>query len=132
MAAATQASPGAARGRDLDGRRLLAGLGALALLISLFLDWYGQRHPIGSSGGAPDVGITAWTSFELIDILFAALALATLAWVIDGMLSRSSRSLLPSRLGTVAAGEPPSREPTFPESETRSLTQEPGLQPPPR
>ena len=41
------------------------GLGALLLLVSLFLDWY-----------EPDV--TAWEAFEVLDLLMAALALAAL------------------------------------------------------
>src|SRR5688572_26011988 len=55
-------------GSPVDGGRLLVGLGALILLVSLFLDWY------GSTTGA----ISAWTAFELVDILLALLALAVL------------------------------------------------------
>jgi hypothetical protein len=54
----------------VDLRSLLAGLGALVLLVSLFLDWYGD--PDG------DGGRTAWGSFELVDILLAALALVAI------------------------------------------------------
>ena len=43
----------------------IAIVGALLLLVSLFLDWY-----------EPD--ITAWTVFEVLDLLLAALALACL------------------------------------------------------
>lgn len=49
---------------------LLAGLGGVLLLISLFLDWYGPEEGEG--------GATAWESFELVDLLLAALALAAL------------------------------------------------------
>jgi len=100
VAATTQAPPDSTRGRDLDAGRLLAGLGALALLISLFVDWYGQSEAFGAAGGGPDVGITAWTAFELVDILLAALAATTLAWVIEGIV-RSGRPTLPETLGTV-------------------------------
>src|SRR5918998_790815 len=43
----------------------IAMLGALLLLVSLFLDWY-------------EPGLTAWTVFEALDLLLAALALACL------------------------------------------------------
>jgi len=43
---------------------LVAGLGALVLLVSLFLDWYGE--------------ITAWTVFEVLDLVLAGIAIATL------------------------------------------------------
>jgi hypothetical protein len=43
---------------------VLAAAGALVLLVSLFLDWYGPA--------------SAWTAFELADILLAALAVAAL------------------------------------------------------
>ena len=43
----------------------IAILGALLLLVSLFLDWY-------------EPGITAWTVFEVLDLLLAALALGCL------------------------------------------------------
>jgi hypothetical protein len=40
----------------LDGGRLLAGVGALALLIGLFIDWY----TVGAGAGA---SATAWAGF---------------------------------------------------------------------
>ena len=43
----------------------IAALGALLLLVSLFLDWY-------------EPGLTAWTVFEALDLVLAALALACL------------------------------------------------------
>lgn len=43
----------------------LVALGALLLLISLFLDWY-------------EPGVTAWTAFEAWDLVLAALAVAAL------------------------------------------------------
>lgn len=55
-----------------DGARLLSALGSLALLVSLFLDWYG---PGGFDLGA---AITAWTAFEITDVLLAAIALTAL------------------------------------------------------
>ena len=44
---------------------LLAGVGAILLLISLFLDWF-------------EPGLTGWTVFEALDLLLAAAALAVL------------------------------------------------------
>ena len=56
----------------IDGGRLLLALGAAALLVALFLDWYGP----GALGiGSP---ITAWTAFEITDLLLALIALAAL------------------------------------------------------
>ena len=43
---------------------LLAGAAAVLLLVSLFLDWYGEY--------------TAWTMFEVLDLLLAAIAIAAL------------------------------------------------------
>ena len=43
----------------------IAILGALLLLVSLFLDWY-------------EPGVTAWNVFEVIDLALAAIALACL------------------------------------------------------
>ena len=47
--------------RRIEAGPVLVGLGALVLLVSLFLDWY-----------EPDV--TAWEAFEVLDLLLAALA----------------------------------------------------------
>jgi hypothetical protein len=54
-----------------DAGTALVAVGAVVLLVSLFLDWYG---PPGGSGG-----VSAWTSFEVLDLLLAALALAAIA-----------------------------------------------------
>jgi hypothetical protein len=43
---------------------LLVALGALLLLVSLFLDWYGP--------------LSAWDAFEVVDVLLAALAVLSL------------------------------------------------------
>jgi len=55
--------------RRLDAGATVAALGALLLLVSLFLDWYGER----------DEGFSAWTVFEVIDLLLAAIALTALS-----------------------------------------------------
>jgi hypothetical protein len=49
---------------------VLAGLGAVLLLVSLFLAWF-------------DPGGSAWTVFEVIDLLLAALALAAVVAALD-------------------------------------------------
>jgi hypothetical protein len=51
-------------GRRLPVGPLLAALGALVLLVSLFLDWYAD--------------VTAWTVFEVLDLVLAGLALFAL------------------------------------------------------
>ncbi|HEY8465988.1 MAG TPA: hypothetical protein VIL04_04220 [Solirubrobacterales bacterium] len=56
--------------KRLDAAQILIGLGAVALLVSLFVDWYG----FGLDGS-----VSAWTSFEIVDLLLAGLALAALA-----------------------------------------------------
>src|SRR3954447_17350280 len=43
---------------------ILVALGALVLLVSLFLDWYGS--------------LTAWEAFEVVEVLLASLAVAAL------------------------------------------------------
>jgi hypothetical protein len=48
--------------RRWDIGPVLVGLGALLLLVSLFLRWYGTA--------------TAWDAYELVDLLLAALAIA--------------------------------------------------------
>jgi hypothetical protein len=70
--------------RRLDAGAVVAAAGALLLLVSLFLDWYGDR----------DEGFTAWTVFELIDVLLAAIAVLTLSTFL-------SRSEIESRLPQV-------------------------------
>ncbi|MBA2506633.1 MAG: hypothetical protein H0V29_11925 [Thermoleophilaceae bacterium] len=55
-----------------DAAPLLAGLGALILLIALFLDWF-------------EPGISAWTSFEVLDLLLAGVAIAALLALADAL-----------------------------------------------
>jgi hypothetical protein len=43
---------------------MLVAVGALVLLVSLFLDWYG--------------GMTAWEAFEVVEVLLGSLAVAAL------------------------------------------------------
>lgn len=67
---------------------MLAAIGALMLLTSLFLDWF-----------KPD--LSAWTTFEIVDLLLAALALAILYAVAE----RLRRGAAPGD-GTAVAGWP--------------------------
>ena len=50
--------------RRIDIGPLIVAVGGLVLLVSLFLDWYGDQ--------------SAWGAFELADVLMAALAVAAL------------------------------------------------------
>jgi hypothetical protein len=61
--------------RALDAGAAVAAVGAAVLLISLFLDWYGDDGR----------GYSAWTLFEVIDLLLAAIGLIA----ISTFLSRS-------------------------------------------
>jgi hypothetical protein len=51
---------------------ILVALGAIVLLVSLFLDWYGA--------------FTAWEAFEVVEVLLAALAVVALAIAIGQLL----------------------------------------------
>jgi hypothetical protein len=49
----------------LNAGSLLVALGAIVLLVALFLDWFSP-------------GLSAWGAFEVVDVLLAALAIAAL------------------------------------------------------
>jgi hypothetical protein len=51
--------------RRIEAGPVLVGLGALVLLVSIFLDWY-------------EPNVTAWEAFEVLDLALAVLALAAL------------------------------------------------------
>ena len=69
----------------IDGGRIVVALGALLLIVSLFLDWYGfGRGPDGD-------GFSAWTAFELVDVILALLALAAIAAAIEPFVRSTSR-----------------------------------------
>jgi len=63
----------------LDAGHLLVGAGGLVLLISLFLDWF-------------DPGITAWTAFEVLDLVLAGVAVVAIL----GLLRRLLGSHVPA------------------------------------
>jgi hypothetical protein len=50
---------------------LLVALGALLLLVSLFLEWYGP--------------LSAWEAFEVVDVMLAALALLSLVGAVGAL-----------------------------------------------
>lgn len=55
--------------RRVDAGAVVAAAGAVLLLVSLFLDWYGDRNE----------GYTAWTVFEVVDLLLAGIALVAIS-----------------------------------------------------
>ena len=82
------------RDQGIDGGKIIVALGALLLVVSLFLDWYGfGRGPEGD-------GLTAWTAFEIVDLILAVLALAAIAAAVEFELRATTR--LPRRLAVVA------------------------------
>jgi hypothetical protein len=77
--------------RRIEAGPVLVGIGAVLLLVSIFLDWF-------------EPGITAWQSFEVLDLLLAALALAALVAVVGTMRSDAAvieRQHLPLIVGAV-------------------------------
>ena len=81
----------------LDAGSVVAALGGVLLLISLFLNWYGAVDG--------DEAISAWNSFEVLDILLALLALtailAPLSHLLGDRLPRVAPSLI-SAAGPIA------------------------------
>ncbi len=70
---------------------LIVAVGSLVLLVSLFLEWYGDA--------------TAWEAFELADVLLAALALLALVAAVGHIapeLSYLDRPWLPAAVGGAA------------------------------
>ena len=55
--------------RQVDAGAMVAALGAVLLLVSLFLDWYGNG----------DEGVSGWTVFETLDLVLAAVALLSVS-----------------------------------------------------
>jgi peptidoglycan/LPS O-acetylase OafA/YrhL len=79
----------------IDGGRIVVAIGAALLFASLFVNWYGF-------GQGPDAdGFTAWTAFELVDLLLAVLALSAIAAALEPFVRASSR--IPAGF-TAAAG----------------------------
>ena len=80
--------------RRIDARELLAALGGLLVLISLFLEWYEPERDAVFGGN----GISGWEAFEALDLLLAGLALAVIATgaqALGTVGSLGGRALLP-------------------------------------
>jgi hypothetical protein len=74
---------------------LIAGLGGVALLITMFLDWYSL-----SLGGLVSAGLSAWDAFRITDLI---LALAALSGIAVAALTASRRSpALPVAAGVLS------------------------------
>src|SRR5215210_8372904 len=58
--------------RRIEAGPVFVGLGAILLLVSVFLDWY-------------EPNVTAWEAFEVLDLLLVALAVAALIAAIGAM-----------------------------------------------
>ena len=84
----------AASRRGIDSGRIVVAIGAVILLVALFLDWYGAGRGFESDA------ISAWTAFEITDLLLALLALVAIASVIEPFVARTSR--LPEAVGAAA------------------------------
>jgi peptidoglycan/LPS O-acetylase OafA/YrhL len=81
---------------DRDGvaaGTVVAAVGAVALLVGLFLDWY--------SAGFGD-GASAWTVFEIVDLLLALLAVGVLLAVVSAAAPGARIPALPSATVAVA------------------------------
>jgi carbon starvation protein CstA len=63
-----------------DGERI-AGIGGLALLAVMFVDWYGATVMFGALDRL-DLGATAWEAFSVLDVVLALLALVPLILVV--------------------------------------------------
>jgi hypothetical protein len=84
--------------RRIEAGPVLVGLGALLLLVSVFLDWY-------------DPNVTAWEAFEVLDLLMVVLALAALVAVVGTMapaaavIDRRSLPLIVAALAVIVASQ---------------------------
>ena len=74
--------------RRIEAGPIVVGIGALLLLVSLFLDWF-----------AP--GTSAWTAFEALDLVLAGLALGALL-VAAGLIAPELAALDRRRLAPLA------------------------------
>jgi hypothetical protein len=70
----------------IDGGRALAALGAIALIVSLFLHWFDpltvvRLAGLQASGGA----LTGWEAFEFLDLLLTFLALVVIIHAVPAL-----------------------------------------------
>lgn len=91
---------GSRRGVDAGG--IVAALGALLLLGSLFVSWYSR----GGGPGAGEIGLSGWSTFEVFDLVLALIAVAVVLAMIplpgSRDLARFSESIRPHAM-TLAA-----------------------------
>jgi hypothetical protein len=66
----------------IDGGRALAAIGALALIVSLFLNWF-TISGVGFHG--PNAELTGWESFEVLDMLLTFLALVVIVHAVPAL-----------------------------------------------
>jgi hypothetical protein len=78
----------------IDGGKVVIALGAILLLVSLFLNWFGFGR------GPDDDGFSAWTAFELVDLILAVLAIAAIAAAAEPFVRSTPR--LPENTGAIA------------------------------
>ena len=74
---------------------VVAAIGAITLIVSLFLDWY---------EGPPGEGISGFTVFEFIDLLLTGLAVVMLVSLVDaiGLVRSGMRSVVPLVVAALA------------------------------
>jgi len=82
---------------------LLAAVGAVALLVVMFLDWYSLEGAVG----VRSIGLTAWQAFGLTDVILAIAALAAIGLAVLTAARRSpalpvAASVVSATLGVVA------------------------------
>jgi hypothetical protein len=87
---------------------VLAGAAGVALLVVLFLPWYGVRGvlaPAGSTAYAPLAEPTAWRAFSVVDILLALAAATAIALVLVTATARGpAKPVAFSVISTVTSG----------------------------
>jgi hypothetical protein len=76
--------------QKINASQILVVVGAVALLVSLFLDWYGARF-------TGDEGLSAFTTFEIVDLLLAALAIAAIATAVPAPRAQNAAPVLDAR-----------------------------------
>ncbi|MGH2993486.1 MAG: hypothetical protein ACRDL1_08105 [Solirubrobacterales bacterium] len=74
----------------INAGQVLVVAGAVALFASLFLSWYEPRF-------TGEDGLSAWTAFELLDIVLAGLALVAIAAVVPFPREGGAATLLAGR-----------------------------------
>jgi hypothetical protein len=93
----------------VDVRRLrlgewVAAGGGAALLVSLFLDWYGARVEVDGTGIELRTGFTAWQSFDVLDIVLVVVALLAIALAVLQAMRDSQALPLAVGILTIASG----------------------------